>query len=97
MKNYLVLLLVIGCFSSLAAPSRKMIEGAGSAQQFPHSASVIIFDSTKVDMIESGLSYYHEHRLVKILTPEGAKQFATFRYDYDPLSAYVEINRIVVY
>lgn len=98
MKKIFIPLLVfcIG-YQLFAQPSRKLIETAGTVAQFPHSPYMVLFDSTQVDMAESGLSYYNEHKLVKILTPSGARQFATYRYDYDPLSAYVQIKKIVIY
>ncbi|HWS00880.1 MAG TPA: DUF3857 and transglutaminase domain-containing protein, partial [Prolixibacteraceae bacterium] len=49
------------------------------------------------DMQESGLSFYREHRLIKIQTISGGKQFNVFRFDYDPLSAYAEIQKVIVY
>lgn len=58
---------------------------------------VTVFDSTKVLMEESGLSYVNNHQLIKILDFRGAKNNNVFKIDYDSQSAYVEIEKIVVH
>ena len=58
---------------------------------------VTVFDSTKVLMEESGLSYVNNHQLIKILNFQGAKNNSVFKIDYDPQSAYVEIEKVVVH
>ena len=55
---------------------------------------VTIFDSTSVLMEESGLSHVYCHKLYKILTPAGGRDFNTVKIDYDPLSAYAEIREV---
>ena len=57
---------------------------------------VTVFDSTVVMMEESGLSYVNNHQLIKILNHQGAKNNSVFKIDYDPQSAYVEIEKVVV-
>ncbi len=73
------------------------IKNAGNSDDFPGSNLLIIFDSTSVDMQESGLSYYNTHTLYKVLTVEGAKQLNVVKYGYDPLSAYVDIEDVTIY
>ena len=75
----------------------ELIKNSGCSIDYPNQNLLIIFDSTTVDMQESGLSYYHTHSLYKILTTKGAKDFNVFKYGYDPLSAYVDINKVVIY
>lgn len=75
----------------------KLIKQAGNSADYPNSDVLIIFDSTNVDMLESGLSYYYTHTLSKILTTKGAKDFSIFKYGYDPLSAYVDIEKVTIY
>ncbi len=58
---------------------------------------VTIYDSTYVVMEESGLSHVYGHKLYKILSPAGGRDFNTVKMDYDPLSAYAEIQDITVY
>ena len=59
--------------------------------------TVTIFDSTSVFMEESGLSRVDYHRRVSMLTYEGCKRNSTVKMDYDPLSAYVEIRKVLVH
>ena len=82
---------------SFSAPEKKPVQLSIANEKFPDADYITIFDSTKVDMQESGLSYYREHRLVKIQTINGGKQFNVSRFDYDPLSAFAEIQKVIVY
>ncbi len=84
-------------FSANSAPENKPVPLSVTKEKFPDADYFAIFDSTLVDMQETGLSFYREHRLIKILTANGGKQFNEFRFDYDPLSAFAEIQKIIVY
>jgi len=75
----------------------EMINNAGVAEDFPGSNTVVIFDSTKVEVKESGLSYVWIHKLTKVLTPVGARDLRTVKFNYDSLSAYVDIQSVVIY
>ena len=99
MKKFLFVTLFIAGISSVAlsTPVRKLIKDAGGSSRYPGAGYVVIFDSAKVDMKESGLSYYNEHKLIKILNPQGGKKFNVYKYDYDPLSAFAEIQKVVIY
>ena len=99
MKRFLFLLLLgFGSIPAIfSAPVRPLISKAGTSLQNVKADYVTIFDSTKVKMQESGLSFYREHQLVKILTQAGGKHFNVYKYDYDPLSAFVEIQKIIIY
>jgi len=90
------------CFMSVSVflsggPIEGLIEKSGSSGDYPDADVLIIFDSTLVDVQESGLSYVNTHQLFKILTPKGALKHRVITYGYDPLSAYVEIKKVVVY
>lgn len=80
-----------------ADPVGELIKKAGCAEDFPGAAKVIIFDSTFSDVQETGLTYVFTHRLYKVLTPAGAKDLSTITYGYDPLSAYVEIRKVLIH
>jgi hypothetical protein len=99
MRNLILLFLIGagGILHSFAAPEKKPVPLSVANEKFPDADYVTIFDSTKVDMQESGLSYYLEHRLIKIQTINGGKQFNVCRFDYDPLSAYAEIRKVIIY
>lgn len=60
---------------TFANPIRNLSSIEGLIKRFPTAEYVTLFDSTKVKMMESGLSYYQEHQRVIILTPEGGKEF----------------------
>ena len=95
-QSFLILILLIGLWAN-AQNYQEIISKAGDAEAFPKSNVVVIFDSTQVKMQPTGLSYYQMHKLIKILTFEGAKQNHVVKVAYDPLSAYVEIQKVVVY
>lgn len=74
-----------------------IVNDAGTSKDYPGSDVLIIFDSTDVDVQESGLSYVNTHTLYKVLTTEGAKKLNVVVYGYDPLSAFVDILAVNVY
>jgi len=98
MRSLLVLLLIAGLgLSSMATPVRTLIKTTGNSDKYPNAGYIVIFDSTKVDMQESGLSYFNEHKLIKILNYKGGKRYNVYTYNYDPLSAYAEIKKVIIY
>ncbi|MCQ2294193.1 MAG: DUF3857 and transglutaminase domain-containing protein [Bacteroidales bacterium] len=56
-----------------------------------------IFDSTHVVMEESGLSHVSNHQRIRVNDYAGCSDMAALKVDYDPLSAYVEFNQVVVH
>lgn len=70
----------------------KAIHNSGDAAKYPAAKILIIFDSTLVQVQESGLSYTIMHRLTKVLSPAGALDLVVQKFDYDPLSADVQIK-----
>ena len=51
---------------------------------------LVLYDSTRVVMEESGLSHVYNHQRIKMLDWTGCKNNNVITIDYDPLSAYVE-------
>jgi len=80
-----------------SCPVEDLIKSAGCPKDYPGADKLVIFDSTYSDMQESGLTYVYTHRLYKIFTAKGALDLNVIRYDYDPLSAYVEIRKVIIY
>jgi hypothetical protein len=80
-----------------AGPYKDLIDAAGDVSKYPNDARVVVFDSTLVDMMESGLTYVVIHNLTKILNYKGALESSVVRYAYDPLSAYVEFRKVMVH
>ena len=74
-----------------------LIEKAGDKEDYPDAHRLVVFDSIKVDVEESGLSHVHTHRLYKILDNNGAKNTRVIQYRYDPLSAHVEIRKVKIH
>lgn len=96
-RFFLFLLLITLTIPAFCGPFDNLIKNSGNAKSFPGSGFLVLFDSTKVQMMESGLSHYTIHRLYKVLTPEGAKTLSVIKFDYDPLSAWSEIRGITIY
>lgn len=94
--SFFILFLIIGCWAQ-AQDVKQWIADAPDASAYPNAATLTLFDSTTVDMEDSGLSRYYTHKLIKVLTRDGAKQQRVQVVGYDPLSAYVEIRLIKVY
>ena len=96
-RSFFLLFIFMFPLLLLSNPIQERIKNAGGCADYPGSNILTIFDSTKVDVQESGLSYVYFHRLYKILTAQGAKSKRVVVMDYDPLSAYVEIRAVTVY
>jgi hypothetical protein len=79
------------------AEIRAAIAKAGDAKDNPGAAFCAVFEHTDVTVEESGLAHFRRHDLVKILTDEGAVERATLRFDYDPASNSVAVERIRVF
>jgi transglutaminase-like putative cysteine protease len=81
-------------FSALliSAQPAELLRKAGTSKEYPNSGYILVYDSTNVDVQETGLSYYNNSRLFKVLTPAGAKELAVLKFDYDPLTAFVRIE-----
>lgn len=64
---------------------------------YPEAHKVLVFDSIVADVKESGLSYVTRKQLFYAKDEAGAASLNTITYDYDPLSAYVEIKSAVIF
>ncbi|MCX6246305.1 MAG: DUF3857 and transglutaminase domain-containing protein [Bacteroidetes bacterium] len=84
------------CFASVD-PNQDLIRATGDATVYPNDNLVVVFDSTRVDVKESGLSYIWTHTLTKVLNAKGAMDLSVVKFGYDPLSAYVDIQKVVIY
>jgi len=77
-------------------PVRALLDGCDPAD-YEGQDLVTVFDSVDVRVEESGLSYRRHHTLHKVLTPSGARARAALRFDYDPASNQIAIERIRVH
>ena len=81
----------------LASAIPELIKNSGCSTDYPNSNLLVIFDSTDVNVQESGLSYVNTHILYKVLTTTGAKKLNVIKFGYDPLSAYIDIVGVTIY
>lgn len=77
--------------------NQMLIKKSGVAKDYPGSPVVVVYDSMKVDVQPTGLSYVNMHTLTKILNTQGAMNNSVVKYGYDPLSAFVELKKVKVY
>lgn len=94
---FLILLLIMTGLQAQSDQALRLLKESGDQKNYPGAAFLVVFDSTLVEMQETGLSYYHTHQLFKVLTPAGGRQLHAIRYGYDPMSAYAEIQKVIVY
>lgn len=74
-----------------------LLKTTGTAADYPGSDFLVVFDSTRVEVQETGLGYFFMHQMFKVLTPQGALDKRVIEYGYDPFSAYVEIREATIY
>jgi len=103
MKKFFTTLIIVCFYSTLLFSqsnfniNKKLIDNAGDSNKYPNSDFVVIYDSTDVDVMDSGLSYVFIHKLTKVLTSEGALNNRMVVFGYDPLSAAIEIKHARIY
>ena len=97
-KSMILILLLLVYSSALSAQQiPELINKAGDESTYPGHDELVVFDSTLVDVQETGLTYVVNHTLTKVLTSHGAIALSVVKYGYDPLSAWVEIRKAVIY
>jgi len=93
---HLLVTFILLHFTAFSGPS-DLIKKAGTSKDYPQADYLIVLDETIVDVQESGLSYNDIHKVFKVLTPQGAKHLNHLTFDYDPLSAFIEIKEVRIY
>ena len=76
---------------------RALIAAAGDLAEHPDADLVTVFDRTDSEVEPSGLSHVVRHRLVKVLTSDGARSLGFQRFNYDPASQLIEIRRVRIH
>lgn len=76
---------------------RQMIAAAGTSADYKGAGVVVVFDSTTVKVMPTGLSHMYQHKLIKVLNERGALDNRTLIFGYDPLSAWAEIQGIRIH
>jgi len=92
MKKSFVFLTLLAATVSFAAAQEKALPG-----KYAGSNTVTLFDSTGVYMEESGLSHVLNHKCIEMYSFAGCASYSTYKIDYDPLSAYCDIERALVH
>lgn len=96
-KLLLFLLLCLLPFTGFSDPVKDLISKSGGSAEFPNDHLLVLFDSTRVDVMETGLSHFHIRQLTKVLTQQGALRMKAVKYGYDPLSAFVELKKVLIH
>jgi|APCry1669188910_1035180.scaffolds.fasta_scaffold00250_3 transglutaminase-like putative cysteine protease len=96
-KIPIIFLVIVSCMNIHAGPVKELIAKSGDAVKYPGNDELVIFDSTLVDMQESGLTYVVSHSLTKALNSKGALDLSVIKSGYDPLSAYIEFREVNIY
>jgi hypothetical protein len=89
-RLFLFLFLTGSCLTVFSGSIDDCLKSINAAD-YPGANLVVVFD------LETGLTYVNIHRLYKVFTPAGALQLSVIKFDYDPLSAYVDIEKVVVH
>ena len=92
MKKSFVFLTLIAATATLAAAQQKALP-----DKYAGCKTLTLFDSTGVYMEESGLSHVLTHKRVRMISFKGCSDYSTIKIDYDPLSAYCDIERVLVH
>ncbi|MEI7980661.1 MAG: DUF3857 and transglutaminase domain-containing protein [Bacteroidota bacterium] len=98
-KRIFIILVITGiCCSCFAQETIKdLLKKEENVFAYPNDNALILFDSTRVDMEESGLTYVQTHILYKALNAKGVLDLSVIKTGYDPQSAFVEIKKAVIY
>ncbi|MCR4829489.1 MAG: DUF3857 and transglutaminase domain-containing protein [Bacteroidales bacterium] len=94
MKKYLIILMLLPWATLAWGQSTQMMK---EPTKYKGYHTLTIYDSTDVFMEESGLTRMQQHRRIVMLDYQGCKKNNVVTMDFDPLSAYVEINEVLVH
>ncbi len=78
-------------------PYRALLEQVDGSGIYADADVAVVFDSTNTLVENSGLSHVVNHRLLKVLTWEGARRMTALRFDYDPASNVLEPRKVVLH
>ena len=92
MKKLFVFLTLIAVTGAFAAAQDNAVKG-----KYTDHNTLTRFDSTGVYMEESGLSHVLTHKCIEMYSFAGCAAYSTYKIDYDPLSAYCDIERVLVH
>lgn len=94
-------LFILGLFSLngiMIAQSWKPLQAEANAEKaFVESPSVVLLDSTSVNVSELGSGTFVIRRVIQINNEKGALANRVIKYDYDPLTADAEFAEMKIY
>ncbi len=97
LKVLKLILIALFPFILFANKTTDLLKKAGDCKKYPDNHLLLIYDSTNVNVKETGLSYFTTHKLYKVLTQKGALEVSNIKYGYDPLTAYSDIKKVIIY
>lgn len=97
MRYLFVWLLILSNFGVFSQNEAFEINKSLMQELYPDAHKVLVFDSITADVKESGLSYVTRKQFFYAKDEIGAASLNTITYDYDPLSAYIEIRKAKIY
>ena len=97
MKKHRILPFVLFMVLGISTQAQNGTDEVKSNMKYAGCHTLTFFDSTKVFMEESGLSRVEFHKRIAMLDNTGCSMNSVVKMDYDPLSAYVEIRKVLVH
>ncbi|MBD3165700.1 DUF3857 domain-containing protein, partial [bacterium] len=73
------------------------IADAGTKDDYKGFNTVIVYDHAINRMKKSGVTYVEKTMLYKVLTPAGVLEKQVLRWDYDPQSSWVDVQKVVIH
>lgn len=73
---------------------KAFVESAGTSKDFPETSHLIALDVTMADVEPTGLGHIRIRRVEKILTDAATTAFTRLRFDYDPASNIIDIQKV---
>ena len=97
-KSIFLLIILLSVFLPVSAQDDlpRQLAAAGGAKEYPGAPYLLVFDRTAVQVEESGLSLVDKEIFYKILDVEGTKALQSLIFNYDPLSAFVEVREMKI-
>jgi len=64
---------------------------------FDGAAQVVVFDSTDITVVDSGLGASDQTRVVKVLTEDGIRPLSVLRWDFDPTTNQLDLKHVRIH
>lgn len=96
-KQLILMVCLFVFFSGKADNISKILSKTNYAEKYKDYHQILVFDSTNVDVKESGLSYVTMKKLFLVVDNHGSSNLQSITFDYDPLSAFVQVKQMKIY